>query len=139
MDGREQGWRPTSCFEDGVESAIQGREGALDREDGDCFTALGEGDLEDLEDLTKGNDKRETVRWLSRCFWIGASTVASKGSLGREVDLAPLPSRSAELYNRVESFDLTRGANIVKGQVLDGITEGKIRAGQSGVANGDGR
>ena len=65
--------------------------------------------------------------------------MASKGSLDGEGNLASLPSRSAELYNRVESFDLTRGANIVKGQVLDGITEGKIRAGQSGVANGDGR
>ena len=55
--------------------------------------------------------------------------MASKGSLGREGNLAPLPSRSAELYNRVESFDLTRGAHIVKGQVLDEITEEDIEAG----------
>jgi len=65
MDGGEQGWRLTSCFEDSVESAIRGREEALDKEEGDCFTALGKGDL---EDLTKGNDKRETVSWLCRCF-----------------------------------------------------------------------
>jgi len=65
MDGGEQGWRPTSCFEDDIGSAIRGREEALNREEGDCFTVLGEGDL---EDLTKGNDKRETVSWLSRCF-----------------------------------------------------------------------
>ena len=65
--------------------------------------------------------------------------MASKGSLDGEGNLASLPSRSAELYNRMESFDLTRGANIVKGQVLDEMTEGDIKAGYSGVANRDSR
>lgn len=93
------------------------------------FTALfGDGDL---ADLTKGNDKRETVGLRGKDFRVVVSIWLLDDSDEVEGDSGSLAAKSDESYNNVESLDLIRGINMrwaVRGEgelgVMGDMTEG---------------
>jgi hypothetical protein len=111
-------------------------EAVLGDDDDPGFSAFG--GAGDLGDLTKGNDKRETVVFRGRAFREEASIAPSDDSHEDESDSEAIRSKSDESNDRVESLDLIRGVNMrcaVRGErELDGM--GDMAGGGLGVIKG---